>query len=565
MNRKVSWMIVWGIVGLGAVFGTQVGQSAERAPEAGRISGTGTLSGMVEAPKPFKAARVYARNLDKNILFMVYTVGGRYRAVNLFPGNYEVSVQEKGFTSQVQAITLKAGTRSTLNFSLRVDTSDDGVLSVAYDTMYPPGRGRDLFEKTCVVCHGAAFVPFHHWDEPQWNAAINLMTSPANPRILPGVLDSKDRQDLAAYFAKNFGPDSPKRILDIGAEMPLDEHTLAKAMYMEYYLPPLADKGLQQVHDVHFDEQGNVWYSDPGASRMGKLDPRTGAFQDYIPPIPKANPHGLTVDSEGYVWAVGHGVERLDPKTGKIDVYTADTTGKAVRGHTVAVDSKKNVWFSDITGNMLHRWDSQTSQITSWQAPGQNVYPYGLVIDKNDKIWMAEWIRCRYVEFDPLTEKFTEYAPLQQPCASKRLRIDSQGMVWYAYSAFQAGKLGMLNPNTGKMVEYTFPMPFADPYDVATDADGNIWIGDDSHLNDSGQGPPGTNNFAMMKFDTALVKFDRVTHKFSYFPSPQKTGMPKIDVTREGAIWYAARDGQKPALDVLYPDVDKMTTMAAHY
>jgi virginiamycin B lyase len=563
MGRKALRLVVWGIVGLGTLFGSQVSQTAERAPKLGLIPSTGALSGTVRGPRPFKAARVYARNVDKNIVFMVYTENGRYHAVNLIPGNYEVSVRKKGFTSETQTIVVKAGANSTLDISLNVDTSSDGVLSVSYVTMYPPGRGRELFEKTCMVCHGAAFVPFHHWNESQWNAAIILMTTPAAPRILPGVLDSKDRQDLLDYLVKNFGPDSPKRILDIGVEMPLDEQALAKAMYVEYYLPPPPDKGPQGVHDVHFDQEGNVWYSDPAGSLIGKLDPRTGSFQSYIPPEPKANPHGLTVDSDGYVWAVGHGVERLDPKTGKMDTYTVDSAGKSVRGHTVAVDSKKNVWFSDITGNMLHKWDSQTSKITSWEAPGRNVYPYGLVIDKDDNIWMAEWIRCRYVKFNSATEKFTEYAPLQQPCASKRLRIDSQGMVWYAYSAFQAGKLGMLDPNTGKMVEYTFPMPFADPYDLATDKHGNIWIGDDSHLNDSGQGPPGTNNFAMMKFDTAMVKFDRTTHKFTYYPSPQKTGMPKIDATRDGAIWFAARDGQKQAIDVLYPDVAKMTTMAA--
>ncbi|MGB9069731.1 MAG: carboxypeptidase regulatory-like domain-containing protein [Candidatus Acidiferrales bacterium] len=565
MNLTVSRLIVVGIVGLGSLFCTRGGPTAESAAEAGMISGTGALSGKVEAPKPFKAARVYAKNIDKNILFMVYTSAGRFRAVNLLPGNYEVTVEEKGFTSPMHTVSVTAGKTSTLDFSLSPDTTSDGVLSVSYDAMYPQGRGRDLFEKTCMVCHGAAFIPFHHWNESQWNAAITLMSSPADPRILPGVLNSQDRQDLVAYFTKNFGPDSPKRILDIGAEMPLDEKALAKAMYVEYYVPPLPDNGLRQVHDVHFDQDGNVWYSDPGGNRMGRLDPRTGTFQDYVPPNPKINPHGLTVDSEGYVWAVGHGMVRLDPRTGKMETYTVDSEGKNVRGHTVAVDSKKNVWFSDILGNKLHEWNAKTKVITSWEAPGRNVYPYGIVIDKSDNIWMAEWIRCRFVKFDPTTEKFTEYAPLEQPCASKRLRVDSQGMVWYAYSAFQAGKLGMLDPSTGKMVEYTFPMPFADPYDIATDKDGSIWIGDDSHLNDSGQGPPGTNNFAMMKFETAMVEFNRATHKFTYYPSPQKTAMPKIDVTREGAVWFAARDGQKQAIDVLYPDVTKMTTLAARY
>ena len=38
---------------------------------AATLAGTGTVSGKVAAPKPFKAAQVYIRNTDKNILYMV--------------------------------------------------------------------------------------------------------------------------------------------------------------------------------------------------------------------------------------------------------------------------------------------------------------------------------------------------------------------------------------------------------------------------------------------------------------------------------------------------------------
>ena len=37
------------------------------------LTGMGTLSGTVEAPGAFKAAQVYIRNVDKRILYMVYT------------------------------------------------------------------------------------------------------------------------------------------------------------------------------------------------------------------------------------------------------------------------------------------------------------------------------------------------------------------------------------------------------------------------------------------------------------------------------------------------------------
>ena len=36
-----------------------------------------------------------------------------------------------------------------------------------------------------MVCHGAAFIPFHHWNEAQWNA-VTLMSSPADREFSPG-------------------------------------------------------------------------------------------------------------------------------------------------------------------------------------------------------------------------------------------------------------------------------------------------------------------------------------------------------------------------------------------
>src|ERR1700758_448909 len=80
----------------------------------GALAGTGSLSGSVKAPKEFKAAKVYARNVDKNVVYMVYTEGGKYQMVDLFPGNYEVTVMKSGFGGgEVQKVTVTAGANAT--------------------------------------------------------------------------------------------------------------------------------------------------------------------------------------------------------------------------------------------------------------------------------------------------------------------------------------------------------------------------------------------------------------------------------------------------------------------
>jgi len=63
----------------------------------------------------------------------------------------------------------------------------------------------------------------------------------------------------------------------------------------------------------------------------------------------------------------------------------------------------------------------------------------------------------------------------------------------------------------------------------------------------------------------ALIKFDPQTEKFTYYPSLQFTDMPKLQMTRDGNIWYSARSAKTPAVGVLYPDVTKMTSLVPRY
>src|SRR5882762_3623187 len=100
----------WSLVAAYAVFGVSGWVAATPATvQAVVLPGTASLSGTVTSTAPFKAAKVSVRNVDKRILYMVYTNAGQFRAVALFPGNYEISVATNGLESDVQKLVLKAG------------------------------------------------------------------------------------------------------------------------------------------------------------------------------------------------------------------------------------------------------------------------------------------------------------------------------------------------------------------------------------------------------------------------------------------------------------------------
>jgi mono/diheme cytochrome c family protein len=184
-------------------------------------SAAATVSGTVESASPFTAAQVYIRNVDKRILYMVYTDAGQFRAVQMFPGNYEVSATTKGFESDVQKVVLKAGENPRLKLALQPARGAAAALEErSYDEIYPAGPGRDVAERTCIICHQENFLPSRPGSEAVWKARFDRMLGTFLPTraaasYAEGLLSYRaqalrfsrqDRDDLLAYMLENFGP-----------------------------------------------------------------------------------------------------------------------------------------------------------------------------------------------------------------------------------------------------------------------------------------------------------------------------------------------------------------------
>ncbi len=114
---KTSLFVLMGLLSLPGCGSTQ--NDATTGLLENKVPGTATLSGKITAPAACEAARMYAQNMDRNVIYMVYTGDGNYQAVAMFPGNYEVWVEKVGFEAERREIQLEAGGAASLDFSLR--------------------------------------------------------------------------------------------------------------------------------------------------------------------------------------------------------------------------------------------------------------------------------------------------------------------------------------------------------------------------------------------------------------------------------------------------------------
>jgi MYXO-CTERM domain-containing protein len=135
------------------------------------------------------------------------------------------------------------------------------------------------------------------------------------------------------------------------------------------------DTGNGCVTAMTLDLAGNVWAANYCNHTVHKISPAGVLLGTY--PAGGSNPHGLSVDFQGYVWVINHGppsVSKLDPNTGTIlGTYTLGGPG---------VPNADPYLYSDFTGVQIDRI-APYARVGSWDA----VYDSGAVGMPWQQIW----------------------------------------------------------------------------------------------------------------------------------------------------------------------------------
>lgn len=539
-KMKLFGSMLLGVVVLSLCFAAS---PADAQPGA---SGTG-LSGSVKAAdgKPLEGVAVSARKDDQRFTTSVYTdASGAYSFPDLPAGHYKIWAQTIGFQPAVREIDLSRGTDKKEPLVLPTLADFQKQLSGPELLASLPGDGpadrrmKEVFANVCTSCHSAAFPLQNRFDASGWNAIVSVMsrTSPTGVVTREGETSTSPlakgqmyvigsyKDELVAYLTKVRGPDSPPLNIKV---FPRPSGDATRIVVTEYDLTR-ADKPADWVlphngsdwsegtpsryegrgpHDVVVDRQGMVWFADdvtPGRT-LGKLDPRTGQVTDFVLTNAAGHPdstHAITIDRDGNVWAAddtaGLPLEFF-PETEKFKVFPK--TGELPRiGDFITSDSKGNVWAPYIDGAV--KLDPQTGKYTIYTIPTKGKSTYGIDIDKNDNVWIAQPTADKIAMIDSSTGESSDYAvnprdttgmevtdrdreiyatmggqntgPLLQ-VGPRRLATDRTGeAAWFAEHF--ADRIGKIDIRTKKVTEYPMPHPYMQPYGIAVDKDHMVWV-----------------------------------------------------------------------------------------
>src|SRR5262245_58335942 len=169
------------------------------------------------------------------------------------------------------------------------------------------------------------------------------------------------------------------------------------------------------------------------------LDPERAGDGPQLPV-----PYGIDIAPDGAVWFSqlnASRIGRLDPETGAIQLI--DTPFAAPR--RLRFDSKGTLWIPGFSSGVLAHFDPKTRVFRTWQLPIEpkgTETPYALNVDRRtDTVWICGTQSDTLMRFEPASERFTVYPLPTRVTYTREIDFDAAGAVWTSNSNLPAWQI----------------------------------------------------------------------------------------------------------------------------
>ena len=411
------------------------------------------------AGQKLEGVLVSAKKEGSTITTTVYTdQNGEYFFPAMADGKYQVWAQTLGFDTAKGAVDLSA-TRHQ-DFKLAAITDPEARIRQLPPEMLaaalPEATEADanikrIFHNQCTGCHTPGYVLQFKFNEAGWTKIINLMKFIPNypgTNAKANAIIQFNQKELAAYLARARGPGESSMTFK---DRPRPTGEAARVTWTTYDLPLNPDVGLGTFVKYNTND-GSDW-SLGTTSRMGQLPHDGGMGLD-------GNLY-YTVNAPNKVVTIG----KVDGKTGEVKYLKVDKRdgSSAATAHGITRDANGDFWFDINPGRRsLGKLETKTEKISVYETPPP-MSPLGgavtMDVDGKGKIWASA--PDGVVQFDPVTEKFTDF---KSKLAFKNAKGtnstygaagDRDGNGWWAQMAFDT--VGKADMATGMTSEVALP------------------------------------------------------------------------------------------------------------
>jgi len=270
-------------------------------------------------------------------------------------------------------------------------------------------------------------------------------------------------------------------------------------------------------HDVAPAVDGGVWYTAQRSGELGWLDPKTGRTR-HIALGSGSAPHGVIVGPDGAPWITDGGLNaivRVDPKTERVRRFPLPASSGDANLNTAVFDRRGVLWFTGQSG-IYGRLDPRVGKVRVFRAP-KSEGPYGITATPAGTVYYASLAGSYLGRVDSARLTVRVLQPPTRNQGARRAWSDSKGRIWV--SEWNAGKVAVYVPATGRWREWLLPGATPMPYAVYVDEADHVWLSDF-----------GAN---------ALVRFDPKAERFTRIRLPGSPANVRQILGRRGEVWGA--------------------------
>ena len=219
---------------------------------------------------------------------------------------------------------------------------------------------------------------------------------------------------------------------------------------------------------------GNVWFTESGAAKIGKINPG-GVVTEYS--IPSGHASGITSGPDKNLWFTNTSTSQIGKMTtsGAVTMYSLPTGSNPT--NIVAIPGG-NLWFLEEGTNKIGEITT-AGTITEYMVSKENVKLDGLTVGPEGSLWFTVF---SYSEIGKMTTSgvITWYS-IAYEAAANSITTGLEGDLWFteAYGPESgAPNVGKITPS-GMVTEY--PLPEGSSVSgIVAGLEGNLWFVDGS-------------------------------------------------------------------------------------
>jgi streptogramin lyase len=224
---------------------------------------------------------------------------------------------------------------------------------------------------------------------------------------------------------------------------------------------------------------GNLWFAEFAASKIGELNPVTHAITEFATPTAASGPLGITLAPDGNLWFTEWGasqIAEINPVTHAISEFPTPTASSFPVAITAGSDG--NLWFTESGAGKVGELNPVTHATADFATPTPASLPFGIAAGPDGNVWFTEKPMppgvSKIAEINPVTHAIGEFATPTASSQPNAIATGPDGSLWFTENA--ASKIGLIDPVTHAITEFPTPTAASEPVVIEPGPDGNLWF-----------------------------------------------------------------------------------------